>query len=488
MSLKLYNTYSKKKEIFKPIKDKQVTIYNCGPTVYNYATIGNLRTFVFYDVLRRILEYLGHNVIQVINITDVGHLTMTEAEKKSIELANKDKEITDSEEGLDRMQKAARKEGLTVKEIAKKYSKAIFEKNGDFEKLNVKKPHELPKATDHIQDQIDLIKKLKEKGYTYKTKKAVYFNIQQFPKYEELIGQKLEEMRKGERADTADPDRKHPADFRLWQLDQPNHPMQWDSPWGKGFPGWHIECSAMSKKYLGQPFDIHTGGEDHIKVHHPNEIAQSEAAFDKKLAHYWLHASFLTVNGKRMGKSLGNAYTLSDIEKYKLELKGAEVKPDPLALRYLFLTAHYKTKQDFTWKTFESARINLGKIRDKIKGYKEKGEIIQSYKIEFISALENDLNTPEALAVLWKLIKSDENKGNKLATILDFDKALGLDLERFKKTILQPISKEAKKLIEERKKARSKEDWPKADKIRDELLELGIEIKDTKEGTTWKQI
>lgn len=510
MPLKLYDTYSKKKEIFKPIKDKKVTIYNCGPTVYDYATIGNLRTFVFYDLLRRSLEYLypEYEITQVINITDVGHLTMTETQKKSVELINKNNEITDTEEGLDRMQKAAKREGLTVKEIAEKYTQAIFGENGDFKKLNIKKPHFLPKATDHIKEQIDLIKKLEEKGYAYKTKKAVYFDIQKFLRYEELIEQKFEEMRKGKKANTTDPDRKHSADFRLWQLDQPDHPMQWDSPWGKGFPGWHIECSAMSKEYLGQPFDIHTGGEDHIKVHHPNEIAQSEAAFDKKLAHYWLHASFLTVEGKRMGKSLGNAHTLSDIEKYKFKLKGVSVGTkgklhlNSIALRYLFLTAHYRTKQDFTWKAFEGARIRLGKIIDKMFGRKDgymnflrnESEPIEKYINDFKHALEDDLNIPEALAILQKLTDSDENKGNKFLTILDFDKVLGLGLIPISKNNIRIKDEKNKEinikkdpLWNEREIARKNEDWKKSDILRKKIIKkYGGRIEDSDEkGSNW---
>lgn len=496
--LKLYHTYKKKLVVFKPIKKGEVKIYNCGPTVYDFATIGNLRYFTFCDFLRRTIEYLGYKVIQVMNITDVGHLTMTEAQKKEAELEGIELEITDTDEGLDRMRKAAKREGLSVWEIAEKYTQAIFgknwkelkefEKDGDFGKLNLKKPHFLPIVTDHIQEMIVLIKDLEEKGYTYKTKEAIYFNIQKFPKYEKLLEQKFDEMRKGERADATDPDRKHPADFRLWQLDQPDHPMQWDSPWGKGFPGWHIECSAMSKKYLGQPFDIHTGGEDHIRLHHLNEIAQSEAAYDKDMANYWMHGLFLTVDGKRMGKSLGNAYTLADIEK-----KGF----DPLDLRYFFLQAHYRTKQNFTWENLKSAANARKKLvrelrNNSLKQEADKKYLSKKWKDRFIETLEDDLITPKALAVVWDLLKSDEKQASKLATIIDFDKVLGL---RLKEAISEPFGKiriknkerdEIEGLIKERETTRSKKDWKEADKIRERLKEkYNVELEDTKKGTIW---
>lgn len=444
---------------------------------------------MFYDILRRTLEYLGFEVTQVMNITDVGHLTLTDLQKEAMK--DRDIEITDTDDGLDRMEKAAKREGVSVWDVAQKYIDATFGKNytkvkqyeldGDFGKMNFEKAEFIPRATEMIDEQIELIKRLEAKGYTYKTKQAVYFDISKFPKYEELVGQSFDEMRKGERADVSDKDRKHPADFRLWQLDQPEHEMQWDSPWGKGFPGWHIECSAMSAKLLEIPFDIHTGGEDHIKVHHPSEMAQTESAYDKPMANYWLHNAFLTVEGKRIGKSLGNAYLLSDIIK-----KGF----DPLDLRYFFLQAHYRTKQSFSWENFKKARIGLGKIIDKVKEYSKsgKGEILEDYKKKFVESIEDDLNTPKALAVFWDLIHSDEDKGNKLATILDFDKVLGLRLDTIKSVKISEAKKEEiEKLIQEREKARKEKSWDKADEIRERLeREFNVEVEDKDGGTSWR--
>lgn len=497
--LKLYHTYQKKLLPFSEVEKGTVKIYNCGPTVYDFSTIGNLRAYVFDDFLRRTFEYLGYKVIQVMNITDVGHLTLTELQKEKVKEGGEKIEITDTDEGLDRMEKAAKREGMTVKAVAQRYIDITFGKNyikvkefegdGDFGKMNIKKPHHMPRATEYINEQKEIIKKLEEKGFTYKTKQAVYFDINKFPKYEDLVEQSFEDMKKGKRADTTDPDRKHPADFRLWQLNQPEHAMQWNSPWGKGFPGWHIECSAMSSKILGQPFDIHTGGEDHIKVHHPAEIAQSESAYGKTMANYWMHNAFLTVDGKRMGKSLGNAYTLKDIEKYTFAYRASTVSTkgelhlNSLALRYLFMGAHYRTKQNFTWKAFEKARISLGKIIDKIKGYQKSsgGKVLDNYKKKFTEALEDDINIPQALAVLWKLIRSKSIGKDKYATILDFDRVLGLRLDRYVK---EDVPKEALKLVKQRELARKKKRWDEADKLRKELLErYSIEVEDTKEGS-----
>ncbi len=488
--LKLYDTYKKKLVEFKPIEKGKVKIYNCGPTVYDYLTIGNLRTYVFADILRRSLEYLGYDVTQVMNITDVGHLTMTEVQKKSAELAGEKLEITDTDEGLDRMEKAAKREGLSVEEVAQKYTEAIFGKNyekkkglgddGDFGKLNIKKPHHLPKATEYIDEQIEFIKQLEKKGFTYKTKQAVYFDVQKFPRYEELVGQSFEDMKKGGRADTSDPERKHPADFRLWQID-PDHPMHWPSPWGEGYPGWHIECSAMSRKLLGQPIDIHTGGEDHIKLHHVDEMAQSECAYDAPLANHWMHGAFLTVDGGRMGKSLGNAYTLKDLKE-----KGF----DPLDLRYLFMQAHYRKKQDFTWEALEAARSARLKMVETFRPSLVAYRISPSseWKERFTSTLRNDLNIPEALAVVWDLIKSDGKKAGKYATLLGFDRVLGLGLDKVKSQKSEVKNKnEIEGLVSQREEARKKEDWKKADEIRDELKgKYNVELEDTDEGTEWR--
>lgn len=503
--LKLYHTYKKKLVPFRPIKHGKVGLYNCGPTVYDYVTIGNLRAYVFEDLLRRVLEYLGYEVTQVMNITDVGHLTLTDLQKEVIKKSGKKIEITDTEDGLDRMEKAAKREGVSVWDIAQKYIDATFgekydESNkhygkSDFGKMNVLKPHHLPRATEYIKQQVDFIEKLEEKGYTYKTKQAVYFDIKKFQKYENLAGQKFADMKKGKRADETDPDRKHPADFRLWQLNQPDHAMQWDSPWGKGYPGWHIECSAMSRELLGQPFDIHTGGEDHIKVHHPSEMAQSESAYDKTMTNYWMHNAFLTVDGGRMGKSLGNAYTLADIEN-----KGF----DPLDLRYFYLSAHYRTKQDFSWKILKSAGNARKKLINEVTrllantgqagqaNSDERKTISKEWKAKFVKTLENDLNIPKALAVMWSLIKSDINDDQKLEAILDFDKVFGLRLGFIKiddKRIKANVKKEIEELVKQREKARENKDWKEADRIRAELMKkYDVKLEDTEEGCEWEVV
>jgi cysteinyl-tRNA synthetase len=391
------------------------------------------------------------------------------------------------------MEKAARREGITVWVVAQKYIDATFGKNykkveqfeddGDFGKMNILKPHFLPRATEFVEEQIEIIQELEKRGFTYKTEQAVYFDISKFPKYEEIVGQSFEEMRKGERANTTDTERNHPADFRLWQLDQPDHQMQWDSPWGKGFPGWHIECSAMSSKLLGQPFDIHTGGEDHIRMHHPSEMAQSESAYDRPMANYWLHNAFITVDGQRMGKSLGNAFTLSDVIK-----KGF----DPMDLRYLYLQAHYRTKQNFTWDNLESAKKARLKLITWLKGMEGKGKILSEWKEKFIKAIEDDLNTPQALAVMWELIKSTKSDRDKVTTILNFDKVLGLRLEEFIKEVTKIDSideEEIVRLVKEREDARRNKDWDKADEIRDTLMkQYNVEVKDSGDGSEWSVV
>jgi cysteinyl-tRNA synthetase len=516
--LKLYDTYKKKKLEFKPIEEGKVRMYTCGPTVYFYPTIGNLRGFMFDDVLRRTLEYLGYEVTQVMNITDVGHLTLTDLQKETIEKEGKEIEITDTDDGLDRMEKTAKKEGISTWDVAKKYIDATFGKNyktvkefendGMFGKMNFEKAEFIPRATEMIDEQIELIKKLEAKGFTYKTKEAVYFDISKFPKYEELAGQSFDEMRKGDRANVTDKDRKHPADFRLWQLDQPDHEMLWDSPWGKGFPGWHIECSAMSGKLLGTPFDIHTGGEDHIKVHHPSEMAQTESATGKPMANYWMHNAFLTVDGKRMGKSLGNAYTLDDI---------IEKGFDPMDLRYFYLTARYRVKQDFSWSSLETARNEIQRLEKRIRNIKK--ENIQStidgrkdrkkdFVERFVRALEDDLNTPLALSVLWSVVKSGEYLAtkDKLELIKDFDKVLGLNLNKVKTCesgiVKKVIQKGTKKvvykrkriqgqgkekvwnLVEDRLRAKEENDWLKADEMRIILEDkFKIRLEDKKDHT-----
>jgi cysteinyl-tRNA synthetase len=473
---KLYSTFDRKTENFSPEEDKLVKIYSCGPTVYSRQTVGNFRTFVFSDLLRRSLEYMGYRVDLVMNITDVGHLTMTDEEKAKF----KDLEITDTDAGLDRLEKAAKSENTTVWEIADRYTKQFF---SDITKLNILPARVYPKATGHIPEQIEMITKLIDKGYAYVTKSAVYFETSKFKGYADIAGQSLDQKSVAVRSEVEkDPSKRNPADFRLWQLDQPDHSMQWDSPWGKGFPGWHIECSAMSMKYLGQPIDIHTGGADHITVHHPNEIAQSEAATGKKFVNYWMHGAFLVVDGKRMGKSLGNAYTIEDIE-----AKGY----DGTDLRYFYLTAHYRQILNFTWVSLESAHNRLVKVRQTIdlleRAKPKAGKVIPQYKKLFLAALEHDLNLPVALAVFNQVVDADLDASDKLTTLKNFDEVLGLNLFLVKHENQDEIH-EIESLIKQREKLRSEKHWEEADDIRKILLnKFHVTVEDSSGGTIWKR-
>lgn len=462
MKIKLFNTLGRKKEVFKPIKKGEVKLYACGPTVYDYAHIGHFRAYVFVDVLRRVLEYNGYKVRHVMNITDVGHLT------------------SDADTGEDKIEKGAKREGKTVWEIAEFYTKDFFDA---MKKLNVKKPNIICKATDHIKEQIELIKRLEEKGYTYKTSVGLIYDTSKFKKYADFAKLKLEKQKAGARVEV-DPEKKNPWDFALWITNQPTHIMQWDSPWGRGFPGWHIECSAMSMKYLGETFDIHTGGVDHIPVHHTNEIAQSEAATGKKFVRYWLHNEFVLVEGQKMSKSLENIFTMKDIIRNRF---------DPLSLRYLFLTSHYRSQINFTWDSLTAAQNTLFTLRaqmlflrkpDRKKSNPKK---IKKYREKFLGYINDDLNIPYAISLMWDLIRKEKeiNNRDKLKLILDFDKVFGLRLKEVKKK-RKILSKEARELIEEREKARKRNDWKKADEIRERLRSMGIILEDTKEGVKWK--
>lgn len=400
MALKLHNTLTGKLEEFKPIKAGKVGMYHCGPTVYDYAHIGNLRSYVLADILRRAVEYSGNDVTQVINITDIGHLT------------------SDADTGDDKMVKGLKREGLPItleglKELANKYEQAF---KNDLEALNIKTPHHFPRATEYLAQEIELVKKLEENGYAYKLDDGVYFDTSKFTDYGKLGGLTPTDE---SLARVGASGKKSSRDFVLWKLSADNH-LGFESPWGVGFPGWHIECSAMAKELLGQPFDIHTGGIDHVPVHHNNEIAQSEAAYDTKLANVWLHNEFVKMADAKMAKSEGTGITLS-------ELKNGGFSP--LAYRYFLLLAHYRTPVTFSWESLTAAQNAF----DKLKKFTEKldsgGIIDQAYKAKFVEKIENDLNTPQALAVVWTLVKDkDILPNNKLATLRDFDKVLGLGL------------------------------------------------------------
>lgn len=467
MSMRFWNTKTKQLEDFKPISPEEVGLYSCGPTVYNPPTIGNLRSYVFSDVLRRSLELFGNNVKHVMNITDVGHL------------------VGDGDEGEDKVEREARAKGQTAWDIARVYE-AMFKE--DLDSLNIKRPDIMPRATDHIDEQIDLIQELEQKGYTYRTSDGIYFDTSKFADYGKFSGQKLEEKKEGARVEE-NPEKRNPADFALWKLSEPRRAspaldagssrpkrhMEWMSPWGKGFPGWHIECSAMSVKYLNQPFDIHTGGIDHIPVHHENEIAQSVAAHGKPLANYWMHNEFLLVDGKRMGKSEGNAYTLQDVVD-----KGF----DPLAFRYYCLGTHYRSKMNFTWDGVESASHALSNLKSQLRNLPtasiepKNGE----WKEAFEAAISDDLNTPKALAALWDMLKADLSGEEKSALVVYMDKVFGLKLaDEIGKQI--EIPDDIRKLAEERSAARLAKDWEASDRLRDELAAKGWQIEDKEGGS-----
>lgn len=462
--LKLYNTLSRKKEVFKSLRNRKVGLYTCGPTVYWYSHIGNLRTYIFEDFIKRVLEYNGYKVKHVMNITDVGHLT------------------SDADTGEDKIEKGAKREGKTAWQIANFYTK-VFKK--DLKLLNIKEPDVWLRATDTIKDQINLIKILEKKGFIYKISDGIYFDTSKLKTYGRLWPKKMK-MKAGARVRMV-PGKKNPTDFALWKFTQPNvkRQMEWNSPWGRGFPGWHTECVVMSQKTLGIPFDIHCGGVDHILIHHTNEIAQSEAAFGKILAHFWLHGEFLTLKKGRMGKSEGNIIILDDLMKKGL---------NPLAFRYLCLTTHYRSKLNFSWPAIKGAQQGLNNLYQKVIEIKSNSQqsinpnrrIIKSYQKRFFDFINDDLNIPQALALLWKLIKDREiSPKDKSNLLLDFDKILGLDLKKVKK---EKIPKEILGLIKQRERYRQEGQWKRADQIRKKIKQMGYWVEDTKKGTKLKKI
>ncbi len=431
-------------------------MYNCGPTVYDRQHIGNLRSAVIWDTLRRALEFNSYKVKQVVNITDFGHLT------------------SDADNGEDKMSRGLKKEGLAftlenMKKLGQKYAEIYFE---DRKKLNTLSPTKAPFASDHIAENIKFISKLEKKGYTYQTSDGIYFNTAQFSDYGKLGGlSEISESRVGENKKKI-----NPRDFALWKH---NSQIGWNSPWGKGFPGWHIECSAMSKKYLGDTFDLHTGGIEHIPIHHNNEIAQSEAVNNKPLAKYWLHNEHLIMPDGKMAKSLGNVVTLKEIEE-----KGIE----PLVLRYWLLGAHYRSPISFSWQALEGAEHSLKKLREFTSGLPtKKSPPDKKYLEKFKKHINDDLDTPKALALLWHLVKDKKiNNSQKRATILEFDKVLGLKLSQKPKKVFIP--EEIKKLVSKREKARKEKNWPEADRLREIIKQKGFEVKDTEKRPIVKNL
>lgn len=466
MSLQFYNTASRKKEEFTlPEGVEAVRIYCCGPTVYHYAHIGNLRTYIFEDVLRRTLEYYGFKVKHVVNITDVGHLT------------------SDADEGDDKMEKGAARTGKSVWEVAEFYTNAFME---DLKNLNILQPSVWCKATDHIQDQIALVKSLEDKGYTYKTSDGIYFDSLKFPRYADFARLDVENLRRGSRIDMGE--KRSATDFALWKFSpvDKKRAMEWNSPWGIGFPGWHIECSAMAMKHLGPTLDIHCGGTDHIRVHHTNEIAQSECSTGKTFARFWMHGEFLRLSGDKMSKSTGEFLTIS-----LLMEKGF----NPLDYRLFAYTSHYRNYLNFNWESLESAREankSLHKKTDPLIGKATaiESEAARKFKQEFKEALGDDLNVPKALGVLNSMLRSELDEGEKAALVQDFDKVLGLRLdaprEEFEKKQEGIDTAKIEALIEERTQARKAKNWAESDRLRDELASMGVAIKDGPTGTTWQ--
>ena len=461
MELKLFNTLGRQMQTFIPITDGKVGMYACGLTVYNFAHIGNLRSYVFEDILRKTLEYCGYQVRHVMNVTDVGHLT------------------GDTDEGEDKMVKSSRETGKTVWEIAEFYTKAFFR---DFSLLRCAMPTVVCKATDHIQDMIDLIRRIESNGFTYPAGGNLYFDIARFPDYGKLAMLDQQDLRAGARVEV-DQGKRNPFDFALWFTKSKfeHQAMLWDSPWGRGYPGWHIECSAMSMKYLGEYFDIHCGGIDHVPVHHTNEIAQSEAATGRKWVNYWLHGEFLLMGREKMAKSAGNFITLSTL---------TEKGYDPLDFRYFCLGAHYRTQLVFTFEGLDAARTSRRGLMERIAqlkaeatpGAQEPAGKALDYLKDFETHVADDLNMPRCLADLWTLLRDPEvPAAQKLGLALRMDRVFGLDLGSAKEQELK-LDAEATALLEERHQARRAGNFKRSDEIRAILRERGIEVQDGPQG------
>lgn len=465
----LYNTLTKQKEEFKPIDKKIVKMYSCGPTVYNYAHIGNFRTYIFMDTLRRVLKYNGYDLKHVMNITDVGHLE------------------SDADEGEDKMEKAARKENKNPYEIAKFYTEKFLR---DMEKLNIDKPEIITKATENISQMIEYVEEILKNGYAYETSRGIYFDISKLDKYPVLSNRKLEEQIAGARVDV-DPEKRSPYDFALWIKAPENHIMKWESPWGLSYPGWHLECSTMARRFLGEEFDIHTGGVDHIPTHHENEIAQAKGATNKIPAKIWMHCEYLQVDGGKMSKSLGNTYTISQLQE-----KGIS----PLAYKLFCFTSHYRNKLNFTFEGAYGAQKALERLYESyVKNSEGKDEIeeelLEKYKEKFKTYINDDMNMPAAMSVVWELARNDKKSKKFAKLLLEFDEVLGLDMKNSEKYLEEfrkeenneELPEEIKKLIQERAEARKSKNWEESDKLRDMIIAKGYRIKDTKEGIIVKK-
>ncbi len=471
--MQLYNSLTKKIEPFEPLYPPKVGLYTCGMTVYDFAHIGHGRKYVGDDLLRRILTRFGYTVTHVQNVTDVGHLS------------------SDADSGEDKMEKGAKKYGKTVWEVAQFYTDHFY---STMDKLNIIRPTVICKATEHIAEQIALIKTLVTKGHAYDTPEAVYFDVESFAPYEGLFGrQKLADKKAAVREAVIEGEhKKHAADFALWFKRRgrfAEHAMHWESPWGDGFPGWHIECSAMSMKYLGEQIDIHTGGIDHIPVHHPNEIAQSEGATGKQFVRFWVHYNFLRVDGKKMSKSLGNFYTVEDVISRNI---------DAMALRYFYLTAHYRSELNFTWEALAAADKALSELRKHMAVLSEAKERtvlseekltkVDAYSRRFDEALQNDMNTPQALAVVWEVVKSNIPAPDKYDLLVSFDEVLGLNLNRETDSLVGEIPPEITSLVGSMEELRREKRYAEADAVRNEISAKGYKVEITPGGTVVKKI
>lgn len=469
MNIKLYNTLGRKKEVFKPIKKGQIGLYSCGPTVYWNQHIGHMYAYVQWETMVRFFRYLGFKVNWVMNITDVGHLT--------------GENVGDADTGDDKMEVGAKREGLTVWQIADKYIEQFLR---SLDLLNITRPDVLSRATEHIEEQIELVKSIEKNGFTYKTKTGLVFDTAKFKDYDKFANLDLTKQAAGARVEV-DPEKKNPWDFLLWVTNQPKHIMQWQSPWGRGFPGWAVECTAMSTKYLGKKFDIHTGGIEHVGVHHTNEIAQGFGAFGAQTANYWLHNAWLLLKDEKMSKSKDNFYTAQDL----LD-KGI----DPLALRYLILTSHYRKGLNFTWKSLESAASALARLREIAQGLRDSKEESSNltreklaksdrYQKLFTDALSDDLKYPEAIAVVWEMVKSNVSSYDKYDLLMSFDQVLGLKLGEPLKA--QKVPEKVKTLNKKRQELRGEEKWSEADQVRKQIQKLGWEVQDTPQGPRFQK-
>jgi cysteinyl-tRNA synthetase len=451
MTMHLFDTYTRSIRNFEPLHGNEVGLYTCGPTVYDYAHIGNLRTYIFEDLLRRTLEFNGYSVKHVMNITDVGHL------------------VSDADTGEDKMEKGSRRMGKSAWEIAGFYTQAFID---DLKRLNIEEPDIWCKATEHIPEQISLIRCIEEKGYTYRTLDGIYFDTSKLPDYGYLGRLDIDGLQAGSRIDMGE--KLHLTDFALWKFSPPDQQrqMEWDSPWGKGFPGWHIECSAMSEKYLGSYFDIHCGGEDHITVHHPNEIAQNQACFGTRLANFWMHGYFLQLDDARMAKSSGDFLRLQVL---------IDRGYDPLAYRFFDMSATYRVKLNFSWEGLDSAAKSLDRLRFMVYSWGVPGNIDEGFAKQFSEQINDDLNFPKALAVTWELARCSLPDGVKKATILMFDQVLGLKLGDWQ-PVEEIIPAEIQELVADRQQMRREKRWAEADSIRQKIGDAGYEVEDTPQG------